>query len=65
MAEFFSMGEYGFYIWGSYLSALILIGAEVALLVKRKNALKRQASSIAGKRSVDNHSSDNTYEASS
>lgn len=49
MAEFFSMGGYGFYIWGSYLSALILVAAEVALLVKRKNALKRQASLIAGK----------------
>jgi heme exporter protein D len=65
MAEFFSMGDYGFYVWGSYLSALILIGAEVALLVRRKNALKREASSITGTQSVDNHSSDNTYEASS
>jgi heme exporter protein D len=58
MAEFFSMGGYGFHVWGSYLSALILIAAEIALLVKRKNALKRQASLIAGKQVVDKYSSD-------
>lgn len=38
------MDRYTFYVWGSYLAALILIGGEVALLIKRKNDLKRQAS---------------------
>ena len=38
------MDRYAFYVWGSYLAALILIGGEVALLIKRKNDLKRQAS---------------------
>jgi heme exporter protein D len=65
MAEFFSMGGYAFYVWGSYLSALILVGAEIALLVKRKNTLKRQASLMAGKQAVDNYSSDKSYETSS
>jgi heme exporter protein D len=65
MAEFFSMGGYGFYIWGSYLSALILIGAEIGMLIKRRQDLKRQASSVAGQRPVDNPSTDNTYETSS
>ena len=37
------MDRYAFYVWGSYLAALILIGGEVALLIKRKNDLKRQA----------------------
>lgn len=64
LSEFFSMGGYAFYVWGSYLAALVLIGVELAVLVKRKNTLKRQAS-IAGKRQVDNYSTDNTYETSS
>lgn len=38
------MDRYAFYVWGSYLAALILIGGEIALLIKRKNDLKRQAS---------------------
>lgn len=37
------MDRYAFYVWGSYLAALILIGGEIALLIKRKNDLKRQA----------------------
>jgi len=42
-SEFFSMGGYGFYVWGSYIIALLLIGAEVALLMNRKRELHRQA----------------------
>lgn len=38
------MDRYAFYVWGSYLAALILIGGEIALLIKRKTDLKRQAS---------------------
>ena len=38
------MDRYAFYVWGSYIAALILIGGEVALLIKRRNDLKRQAS---------------------
>jgi len=41
-SEFFSMGGYGFYVWGSYLVALLLMGGEVALLVKRKRTLNQQ-----------------------
>jgi heme exporter protein D len=64
-SEFFSMGGYAFYIWGSYLAALVLIGGEVALLVKRKNSVKRQAEEIVSHRQPDNHSTGNTYETSS
>jgi len=39
-SEFFTMGGYGFYVWGSYLITLILLGGEVALLVKRKQSLR-------------------------
>lgn len=38
-SEFFTMGGYGFYVWGSYLIAFLLMGGEVALLIKRKKSL--------------------------
>jgi heme exporter protein D len=44
-SEFFSMGGYGFYVWGSYLVALLLICGEVALLMNRKGSLPRQLDS--------------------
>ncbi len=56
MSDFFSMGGYAFYIWGSYLAALILVGGEIALLVKQKNALKRHGLENAGKRDLGNDS---------
>lgn len=33
------MGGYGFYVWGSYLVALITLGGEVILLRRRRKAL--------------------------
>lgn len=41
-SEFFRMGGYGFYVWGSYLVAVLLMGGEVLLLVGRKKSLPRQ-----------------------
>jgi heme exporter protein CcmD len=38
-SEFFSMGGYAFYVWGSYAVALVAIGGEVILLLRRKKAL--------------------------
>jgi heme exporter protein D len=40
-SEFFSMGGYGFYVWGSYLAAVILLVGEVVLLMKRAKSAKR------------------------
>jgi heme exporter protein D len=40
-AHFFSQGGYAFYVWGSYLVALVLIGGEVAFLLHRQRNLKR------------------------
>lgn len=42
-SEFFSMGGYAFYVWGSYLTALILLGGEVILLAKRKKSLGKRS----------------------
>jgi heme exporter protein D len=40
--EFFAMGGYAFYVWGSYLVALVLMSAEIVLLALRKRgALER------------------------
>jgi heme exporter protein D len=41
-SEFFSMGGYGFYVWGSYLVSLIAIGGEVFFLVRRRKNLLKQ-----------------------
>lgn len=38
-SEFFSMGGYAFYVWGSYLAALIVMGGEVVFLLRRKKTL--------------------------
>lgn len=40
-SEVVSMGGYGFYVWGSYLSALIVMGGEVVLLVRRRKSCKK------------------------
>ena len=37
-----SMGGYGFFVWGSYIFALILIVWEVVSLKQRKKTLKQQ-----------------------
>jgi len=43
-SDFFSMGGYALYVWGSYLTTLIVLGAEVVLLMKRKKSLRRRNS---------------------
>jgi heme exporter protein D len=37
-----SMGGYGFYVWGSYIFALVLIIWEVVSLKQRKRTLRQQ-----------------------
>jgi heme exporter protein D len=36
VSEFFAMGGYAFYVWGSYGVTLALLAVEVVLLLKRK-----------------------------
>jgi heme exporter protein D len=41
-ADFFSMGGYGFYVWGSYLVTAACIAGEVLILrARRRGALQR------------------------
>jgi heme exporter protein D len=55
-SEFWSMGGYAFYVWGSYVTALIVLGGEVVLLMKRKKSLRKHSSAVpsaVGKSRVD------------
>ena len=48
-SEFFSMGGYGFYVWGSYLIALLTLVGEVVFLLRRRKAVlaeRRQHQSV-------------------
>jgi len=46
-SEFFSMGGYAFYVWGSYAIALVVMGGEVILLRQRKKALLARVNNIS------------------
>lgn len=45
-SDFFAMGGYGFYVWGSYALALVLLVGEVWLLRHRRRTLLRRLSQI-------------------
>ena len=50
-SDFFAMGGYALYVWGSYAVTAGLIAVEVVmLLVRRRNALKRVGRAAAGAR---------------
>jgi heme exporter protein D len=48
VSEFFAMGGYALYVWGSYLVTAVLIGLEVATLVRHGRTLRARAGRIAG-----------------
>jgi heme exporter protein D len=37
-AEFFAMGGYGLYVWGSYAVTALLVSVEIVLLARREGA---------------------------
>jgi len=49
-SEFWSMGGYAFYVWGSYLTALVVLGGEVVLLMKRQKSLRKHNSTESAAR---------------
>jgi heme exporter protein D len=57
--EFFAMGGYGLYVWGSYAVAAACIVLELAFLRQRRRTLERVLSRRAGERSAK-HSSRQT-----
>jgi heme exporter protein D len=56
-SHFFSMGGYGFYVWGSYLFALVAIGGEVISLNRRRKACAQHADASKVKGSSNNETS--------
>jgi heme exporter protein D len=47
-AKFFSMGGYAFYVWGSYVVALVVMAGEVLLLVRRRRSLLARTNHASG-----------------
>jgi heme exporter protein D len=41
-AEFFAMGGYALYVWGSYAVSALAVGAELVLLARRRRTLLRR-----------------------
>ena len=42
ITDFFSMGGYGLYVWGSYLVTLICIVGEIMLVSNRRRTLEKR-----------------------
>jgi heme exporter protein D len=40
MSQFFAMGGYGFYVWGSYIVTFALLAIEVVLVLRRSREAK-------------------------
>ena len=40
MSDFFAMGGYAFYVWGSYGVTFVLLAVEIILLMRRKYEAK-------------------------
>ena len=49
-SDFFAMGGYALYVWGSYAAFAAVIAAEVALLVVRRRNIVKQVGLIARER---------------
>lgn len=58
MAEFFAMGGYAFYVWGSFGVALVLMVAEI-IMVRRQHRTLRQRLG----RMIRMHAGENNNEA--
>ena len=42
IGEFFAMGGYGLYVWGSYAVTAIVVALEIVVLVARHRAARRR-----------------------
>ena len=50
LAEFFAMGGYGFYVWGSYAMTVVLIAIEIVAVRARFRAAREAASATSDQR---------------
>jgi heme exporter protein D len=53
-SDFFAMGGYALYVWGSYAAVAALIATEVTLLVVRRRNIVKQLGLIAREREASN-----------
>jgi len=52
--NFFAMGGYGLYVWGSYAVTLVVLTAEiVGLVMRRRGVIERLAKYYAARRRND------------
>lgn len=51
LSDFFAMGGYALYVWGSYLVTAIVIAAEIVTLTRRGRTLRARAGRMAGSES--------------
>ena len=53
VSEFFAMGGYAFYVWGSFgLTAVVVLGETLLLRRQRKNILRNLRNEILSERSA-------------
>jgi len=48
VSDFFAMGGYALYVWGSYLVTAVVIATEIAVLLRRGRTLRARAGRITG-----------------
>ena len=48
ISEFFAMGGYALYVWGSYFVTAVVLTVEVVTLVRHGRTLRARAGRIAG-----------------
>jgi heme exporter protein D len=53
MSEFFAMGGYAFYVWGSYLVAAVIVIVEVTLVRQRHRSARRRVAQLLESRRTD------------
>jgi heme exporter protein D len=54
-SDFWNMGGYGAYVWGSYAVTFALITAEVVTLARRKRATLDQVAALAHQKATRAH----------
>ncbi|MFA7096146.1 MAG: heme exporter protein CcmD [Gammaproteobacteria bacterium] len=50
MSEFFAMGGYGLYVWGSYGVTALVLAIEVIMLLQRKKSVQRRLARLTAER---------------
>jgi heme exporter protein D len=60
LSEFWAMGGYGFYVWGSYLVTAAVLAAEILVLRSRRKDLAQRLRAGATEMDTDTEARDET-----